>query len=267
MRAAITIVYNGLHHFQNKGFTEFMLTHFDYWVIAEGHSSNGGSTYWCKNMSVPPNSTDGTVEYIKELARNNTHVLAYSHHKYYKSKDDQFNKALQMLKSKINKCYLWQVDVDEHWTLEDLEAAERKLWRSYENVASFQFNHYVKDDVIATGWWGSGRVNRLWKWKGQSFSSHEPAIMVGQSKKALELPQKFEHYSMVFEQDVKFKAKYYKGHEQVYLNWKELDKFRFPVHVSKLFGSNNIVGRSNSFLHKIENQCVNVTSLSGLKSN
>lgn len=267
MRAAITIVYNGMNHFQHKGFTEFMVNNFDYWVIAEGHCRNGGSTEWCKLINVPANSKDGTVEFIHDLARKHKNVLTYSHHKYYKSKDEQFNKAIALLRTKTQKAWLWQVDVDEHWKAEDLESAEHNLWRSVLNVASFQFNHYVKHNVIATGEWGSGRVNRLWKWKGQMFESHEPAVMEGQTRKELELPYKFDHYSMVFKEDVRFKSKYYRGHEQIYSNWKSLDYLTYPVHISKLFGINNPIGRSDSFLHKIEEPCVNVTSLADLKSN
>jgi len=265
LRAAITIVYNGMHHFQHNGFVPFMLEHFDYWIIVEGHCRNGGSTSWCKHMNIPHRSTDGTAEYIETLQSDT--VLTYSHHKYYASKDEQFNKGIQLLKTKTNKCYLWQVDVDEHWTAYDLNHAERKLWRSATNCASFQFNHYVGSDYIAVGDWGSGWVNRLWKWTGQPFTSHEPATMLGQVK-PIQCSQKFDHYSMVFEEDVRFKAKYYRGHEEVYKNWRNLDTFDYPVHISALFGKNNSVGRSNSQLFKkSELSCANVTSLANQKNN
>lgn len=256
MRAAITIIYNGLHHLQNKGFTEFMLANFDHWIIIEGVSKNGGSTSWCRNQNGYHKSVDGTLEFIKQLESKHDQVHVYSHHKHYASKDEQFNKGIAILKAKTDKCYLWQVDADEHWNIDDIEAAEHRLWRSICNVASFQFNHYVKDGIVATGDWGSGRVNRLWKWKGGFFRSHEPAVMVSQTA-PLELPQKFDHYSMVFEQDVKHKAKSYRGHEDVYKNWIKLESFTYPCHISKLFGKNTPVGRGNSFLHKIEKPCAN----------
>lgn len=258
MRAAITIIYNGLNHLNHKGFIPFMLANFDYWVIVEGASRNGGSTSWCKTHKGGHNSTDGTIELIQSIQSDK--VMVYSHHTFYKSKDEQFNQGIKMLKTKIDSCYLWQVDCDEHWAVEDIELAERKLWRSEAKCASFQFNHWVKDDVLAVGDWGSGRVNRLWKWRGQYFNSHEPAIMKGQTK-VLELPMKFNHYSMIFADDVKFKARFYRGHEQVYLNWQKMDEFQYPCHISKLFGTNNPVGRSNSHLYKINHlSCVNAIS-------
>lgn len=267
IRCAITIVYNGLHHLRHKQFTEFMVGTFDYWIIVEGHSRPGGSTNWCKTIKVPANSTDGTCEYIKQLAADHGNVISYSHHKYYQSKDEQFNKALVLLSTKTKSCYLWQVDVDEHWKYEDIKQAERTLWRSYLNVANFQFNHYVKkiinsegetEYIMAVGDWGGGRVNRLWKWKGQRFESHEPAVMLGQTRDVLELPQKFDHYSLTDEKDVRLKSKYYKGHEMLYPNWRKLDTLTYPVHISALFGHNNNIGRSNSQLIKINPSCVNV---------
>jgi len=256
MRVAITIIFEGLHHLTHKGFTEFMVKNFDHWIIIEGASNNGGSTYWCRSIPGSHRSQDGTVEFINELAVRHNHVHVYSHHKHYASKDEQFNKGIAILKTLTDKCYLWQVDADEHWSAEDLVAAERRLWRSVCTVASFQFNHFVKQDVIAVGDWGSGRVNRLWKWKGKFFQTHEPAIMTGQSA-PLELPQKFDHYSLVFDKDVRHKAKIYRGHEDIYKNWLRLDDETYPCHVSKLFGNKTPVGRSDSYLHKIPSPCAN----------
>lgn len=234
-----------------------MVSNFDLWIIVEGSAKNGGSTSWCRNANTHYTSTDGTVEYLKQVQAENENVILYTHHKYYSSKDEQFNKGIAILKSRTDKCYLWQVDADEHWKVEDLAEAEHKIWRSMCNVASFQFNHYVKDGIIAKGNWGSGRVNRLWKWRGQMFRSHEPAVMTGQTA-PVELPQKFEHYSMVFEKDVKDKSKRYRGHEEVYKNWKRLEELTFPCHISKLFGKNNPVGRGESYLYKTEIPCANV---------
>lgn len=246
-----------MHHLTHKGFTEFMTRNFDLWIIVEGASKNGGSTSWCRSVKNTHTSKDGTLEYLRQVEKENKNVMVYSQSTHYASKDEQFNRGVSMLKTKTRNCFLWQVDCDEHWNIEDIHAAERKLWRSPEKVASFQFNHYVKKDIIASGVWGSGRVNRLWKWRGQMFKTHEPAVMIAQGS-ALELPQKFEHYSMVFEQDVKHKSRTYRGHELVYQNWLRLDSAKFPCHVSMLFGKNNPVGRSDSYLYKINQSCVNV---------
>lgn len=252
-RIALTIAYNAMNHLKHGRFVEFMVNNFDLWVIVEGCSRNGGSTSWCKHMNLPHHSTDGTAEYVKELAESHKNVRAYSHHKHYKSKDEQVNKGIEIIKTAYQSGWLWQVDVDEHWTIEDMEAAERELWRLPFKAAEFQFNHYVKRDIIAVGEWGSGWVTRLWKWTGQSFASHEPAVLHNEGK-PIKLRQKFNHYSLIFEDDVRHKAKSYKGHEPIYLNWKKLDTLDWtqPNHVSCLFGTHNPIGRTESYLIKIQ---------------
>lgn len=263
-RIALTIAYNGMNHLHHSGFVDFMVKHFNLWVIVEGSARNGGSTSWCKHMDTPHRSKDGTAEYIETLAAQYPNVMAYSHHKHYRSKDEQVNKGIEIIKTKYNSGWLWQVDVDEHWKAEDLASAENELWRLPYTAAEFQFNHYVKDDIIAVGKWGSGWVTRLWKWRGESFRSHEPAVLNGQ-KGATKLPYKFDHYSLIFEDDVKFKARFYKGHEQMYLNWKKLDTLDWsqPNHVSCLFGTNNVIGRSDTYLIKLSSPCANVLNQEG----
>lgn len=234
-----------------------MVRNFDHWVVVEGLARNGGSTNWMRPVRAPFTSVDGTVEFMDQLqADHPDRVHFYSHHKPFMSKDEQFNKALTMLRSVTKECFLWQVDADEQWSSDDLKQAENRLSRSVCNVASFQFNHFVKEGIVAVGDWGSGRVNRLWKWKGQPFATHEPAVMRGQTA-ALQLPQKFQHYSMVFAQDVKYKGKTYPGNEQVYPNWIKMDLWEYPCHVSQLFGKNSRVGRTNTNLYKISQLCAN----------
>lgn len=256
-RCAITIIYNGLHHLMHRGFTDFMVENFDHWVVVEGLARNGGSTRWMRPVRAPFTSIDGTVVYMHQLASHYPdRVHFFTNTKPFASKDEQFNKGLSMLKRLTGECFLWQVDADEHWSIQDITEAENRLKRSLCNVASFQFNHYVKEGIVAVGDWGSGRVNRLWKWKGQPFVTHEPARMQGQTA-SLELPQKFEHYSMVFDHDVRYKGKTYPGNEQVYPNWLKMDQWEYPCHISRLFGTTSKVGRSNTNLYKISQLCAN----------
>lgn len=243
-----------------------MQENFDLWVVVEGHSRPGGSTSWCHSLDIPPVSDDGTVEYMSHITAGNNNVLFHSGGSYFSSKDEQFNKAIEMLRTRTNNCFLWQVDCDEHWNKDHLALSERLLNKSHSNVAITQFNQFVKQDVIAIGDWGSSWVNRLWRWRGERFLSHEPSVMVNQSKQPLQIPYKFDHYSYVFEKDVKFKSKYYSGHEMVYQNWKKLDTLTFPCHISNLFGKNNPVGMGNSYLHKINSSCVNVTNPASLNA-
>jgi hypothetical protein len=111
--------------------------------------------------------------------------------------------------------------------------------------------------MVATGEWGSDYVNRLWNWSGQPFRSHEPAMLMGQGQTQKIEGIKFDHYSYVFDQDVKFKSRYYSGHESVYENWLKIQKevkdglLKLPCHISALFGDNSKYSKLNSYIHEI----------------
>lgn len=238
MRVAFTIIYNGLHHLQHNGFAEFMAANFDLWVVVEGHARPGGSTSWCKFIPVDPVSNDGTIDYMEQFCRNHKNVKFYSHGRFWHSKDMQVNHALDMIRARTSNAMLWQVDCDEVWSIKDIEKAEHIALSRYENAFSFQHHQYVGENLIASGGWGDSSVTRLWKWKGEFFTSHEPAAIQGQ--KDYFIPGlKFHHYSYYFERDVIFKSQYYRGHEKVYENWLRLQsktETDFPLNITSLFG-------------------------------
>lgn len=251
-RFAITIIYNGLHHLKHKGFAEFMAKNFDVWVVVEGHSKAGGSTSWCHNLKVSPTSKDGTVEFMRQFALDNPNVTFWSRGAYWRSKDEMVNSAIKLLKRKENFGYLWQVDADEHWTVEGLEEAERQLIESGKRQAAFQFNHYVGKDLIAVGDWGSGWVNRLFLWRGQRFISHEPSLMDTHNRTVAIEGVKFDHYSYYFEQDIKWKEQYYPDCEGIFDNWSLLpNKATFPQPISALFNAKNPISKSKSQIIKL----------------
>ena len=254
MRYALTIVYNAKHHLLHKDFSDKMLAMFDKWIIVEGFSRNGGSTAWCTSIRPSHQSTDGTIETCQDLASQNpTKVLFYSSGIGYASKDVQVNKGIEMLQG-CEPGWLWQIDADEHWTLEDLKGAEQMLEKDLTIAGAFQFYHYLCKDVngkqlVGKGAWGDGFSTRVWWWEGQKFKTHEPPIMEGQ-KEIRELPQKYIHYSYYFEKDVEFKSKYYKGYRPVIHNWRALQKRRliYPISAKYLLGSGTSVDIRNSFI-------------------
>lgn len=244
-RIAFTIIYRGYHHLVHNGFADFMAANFDHWVVIEGHAKPNGSTSWCKNIRVDPRSTDGTHEFMMDFANSHTNVIYGSEGRYFQSKDEQVNAAILIVKLLANECYLWQVDVDEVWTKEKLDAAEKSLSESGLKTGAFQFNHFLCKDangnqLVGRGEWGDNWHTRLWLWKGEKFVTHEPPKIENQGE-ILYLPQKYDHYSYFFEQDVKFKGMYYKGNEHVPKNWKWLQQYKgsYPLPITTLFGINN----------------------------
>ena len=244
LRCAITLAYNSLHHLQHMDFSKRMKEMFDIWIVVEGHAKPGGSTHWCNNLKYQSqNSTDGTLEFLQSLD------IELITKKGWDSKDEQFNAGVERLRELTDKCTLWQVDCDEVWKKDDLEKNELALTSS---VGCVGFHHIVGECeghlLLAEGRWGSGKVNRVWRWKGEKFLTHEPPTFEGQDKPQ-ELPEKFYHFSYYFDKDVEFKQKYYRNYGAIYNNWKAMQGWKpsqFPCHVYKAFGRKNPIGITNT---------------------
>lgn len=243
MRVAFTIVLNGLHHLKHKDFCDFMVKNFDYWAIAEGASGNTGSTAWCNSMPADYHnngrSVDGTCEFLAELASQHPNVLLTNHEGLWNNKDHQVNTAVDLLRAKTEfPAYLWEVDVDEHWTVEKLEKAERILTKNNYKHLRFWVNQFVGEGLISQGSWGEQGPwwYRLWNWNGERFAKHEPPELEGGNGPGqLVSDIRFDHYSYYFEKDVAFKDKWYGGHQGVLERWKALkDETVFPQPLRRL---------------------------------
>lgn len=263
MRFAFTIGLNCKHHLLHNDFYKKMLDMFDYWVFVEGASQNGGSTKWCKQMPGKwhdnGRSVDGTIgelyniiDYNFNIGKHDFRVL-FNHGEMWESKDAMVNEAIKEIKKKHDIGFLWQVDADEQWKLEDIEAAENWMENLGAKSGAFRPNHYVGKDLVACGDWGSVPFQRVWRWNGELFASHEPPTLEGMRKyDFLQLPQRFEHYSYYFEQDVKFKSEWYTGHQNVYKGWKKLQtETVFPQPISYLFGDTKY-GKMDAEIVKLE---------------
>jgi len=240
LRVAFSIVYNGLHHLKHKGYAEYMAKHLDYWVFVDGLAGNNGSTSWCKSLS-GCSSTDGTIEYIKELQKTYPNIILETCEVKWRSKDYMVNKAIELLKQKTNKAMLWQIDVDEQWTHEIMGLSEQFLVDNNGKTGTFHSNYFMGDNIRAFGTWGEGvgyPYRRLWDWSGEYFLKHEPPTLLKGNGREVLIPFKFDHYAYYFEQDVEFKSKYYGGHEKIYENWQKMNagKIKLPCDLRVLFG-------------------------------
>jgi hypothetical protein len=254
MRVAFTIIYNGYNHLLHNDYALRMVDMFDNWIIVEGAADNGGSTSWCHKNPGLCHSTDQTVSFLSGLANVHDNVHLIEINRKWKSKDEMVNAAINKLREITDKCTLWQVDIDEQWTLDKIEKNEAYL-NYYEAGAGLVYfdRHFLGTDLIAKGFWVSKPVCRLWKWSGQLFASHEPSILDGQGLTVV-CPEGIDHYSYYFDEDVRFKSQFYKGHESVYANWKRInenkDKIKFPIHISELFGKRSL-GVTNTQIVRI----------------
>lgn len=257
MRIAFTIILNGLHHLKHNDYYKTMLDNFDYWVVVEGASKSVGSTLWCKQMKDKyhnnGSSVDGTIEFLEDLSLRNKKLKFVKSKGFWNGKDEQVNVAINEVRKITDKCFLWQVDIDEQWELSEIEKAERELVEKGGKTGLFKCEYYVGSDLIVKGVWGEGPYNRLWNWNNESFQAHEPPILSGGNGKEVLLSSRFKHYSYFFQKDVEFKNDWYSGHENVLDNWLNLkNETNFPIHVSKLI--TGPWGKTNSFIYKNPNK-------------
>lgn len=244
MRVALTIILNGNRHLLHNYYWLQMVDMFDLWVIVEGVAKNSGSTSWCNtlpdNCHLNHRSNDNTTELIDSIASSNTKVkIVRTLDGPWESKDDQVNAGIHEILKYTNKAFLWQVDIDEQWTPEQLKIAEQELEQGGGKTGYFLSNYYVGPNQVALGEWGEGRsgpYRRLWDWKGELFETHEPPKLVGKNGPGLLLTPRFNHYAYYFDTDVKFKEIYYQGYNGLYDRWVKVQENRGILPIRALLG-------------------------------
>ena len=245
MRIAFTIIHNGLHHLKHNDQAERILRNCDRWIVVEGASRSNGSTKWCKEFpqSLHRNgaSVDGTIDYLNELSKRNDRLVFVPSTGFWDSKDQQVNRAVEEVRKITNRCFLWEIDADEQWDKEAMDAAERELVDSKSKAAAFRADCHIGKNLMAIGDWGEAWTygyTRLWNWQGENFICHEPPVIEGMlGKDPTMLSPRFKHFNYYYEQDVAFKDQWYGGHEGILERWKllnSLDKRFFPMHISNL---------------------------------
>lgn len=256
MRIAFTIIQNGEHHLEHNNQYGRIARAFDYWILVEGVSLPNGSTSWCKELPKSMHrdfiSNDGTTEMLDMISATYTNMRVIRNNgKPWNSKDEQVNAAITQAKieAKGEDCFLWQIDIDEQWTVTQTEEAEQMLVKNGGKTGCFLCDYYVGPNQQVFGAWGEGRYEpyrRLWNWKGEKFLTHEPPTLEGKNGPGLLLPQRFKHYAYYFEQDVKFKEAYYQGYEGLHARWLEVQKNRDRLHIKQLLGPNTWWGQTDT---------------------
>lgn len=257
-RVAFTIVLNGLHHIEHNNFFNKMLSNFDLWVVIEGVARPGGSTSWCRELDGEFHknflSVDGTTEFLNNN-KNPKLIIVRPSSGPWASKDDQVNAGIREIKKIYNKCFLWQVDIDEQWELNQLEAAEEMLFKNNGKTGCFLCDYYVGKNQQVFGEWGeciNETWKRLWLWEGEEFAAHEPPTLLGKNGPGYLLPQRFKHYSYYFDKDVIFKEKYYGGYDGLYERWKSVQQNKDVIPVINLLGPNLQWSYTNTIIKYVD---------------
>ena len=272
-RIGFSIVLNGEKHLLHNNYAEYLLENcLDFWVVVEGAAKPGGSTSWCtgdiSKYNNQGHSTDNTREILDNLAKKYPNKFFYwinANGAYWSSKDEMVNAAINGLKDhNFNSGWLYQIDVDEQWTLEGMKLCEEQMMYHNADTMLVYFNQFVSKDLIARGpLWGTNGQYRLFDWHGQYFQTHEPSVLVGGTGKVIGSTYKFDHFSYVFEDDVAFKAAYYNYGPDMLERWKKLqtmDRSIFPQPLSILFPNDSryshgggVYFNKDAFILKVDN--------------
>lgn len=205
-----------------------------HWVIVSGTADSVADTSWV--AKIPPRlSIDGTDLWLNQhLDHPNITILR---RQLWPGKNSMVNAAISRIKE---PCVVMQIDSDEMWTPEQLEAiCELYETGKYDRMRYFcrywvgPGIHVTTENLFANR---PGEWSRSWLWTPKMVSQkHEPPVMEGVGKRELSREQTrevglvFEHEAYCYEEQVAFKEKYYK-YPGLVEGWKRLQKHtQFPT--------------------------------------
>ena len=211
-----------------------------HWHIVEGVADLKHDTAWClqrggqisDEIHNNGRSIDGTSEYLDELAQQYPDNITV----YRKPKGDFWDGKLEMVNAPLanikEECLLWQVDVDELWTVEQLCTARHMFIGNPEKTAAFYWCWYFVGEELVIRTRNCYAQNprqewlRTWRFKpGYTWEAHEPPILVEplpENKRrnvattnpfthaeSEERNLVFQHFAYVTSSQLQFKEKYY----------------------------------------------------------
>ncbi|MFB2771714.1 glycosyltransferase family 4 protein [Pelatocladus sp. BLCC-F211] len=237
-----------------------------HWHIVEGVADLKHDTSWsvklggCISDEIHRNgrSCDGTTEYLDELAElypDNITIYRQSEGVFWDGKREMVNAPLANIQE---ECLLWQIDVDELWTLEQICTAREIFISNPEKTAAFYWCWYFVGEQLIISTRNCYAQNpqqewlRTWRFKpGYIWAAHEPPVLVepladGQYKNIANtnpfLHQEteqhglvFQHFAYVTQEQLSFKEKYY-GYSNAVAQWSFLQKnTKFPILLREYF--------------------------------
>jgi glycosyltransferase involved in cell wall biosynthesis/predicted O-methyltransferase YrrM len=237
-----------------------------HWHIVEGVADLKHDTSWSIRLGGSINdelhrngySKDGTTEYLDQLAENypeNITIYRQPEGVFWDGKREMVNAPL----ANINEeCLLWQIDVDELWTVEQICTAQQMFLNNPGKTAAFYWCWYFVGEKLVVSTRNCYTQNpqqewlRTWRFKpGAFWAAHEPPILVeslanGQfNNVAAEHPfmhdetEKlglvFQHYAYAIKEQLEFKEQYY-GYKDAVTGWLNLQQQAvFPVVLREYF--------------------------------
>jgi glycosyltransferase involved in cell wall biosynthesis/predicted O-methyltransferase YrrM len=203
-------------------------------------------------------SHDGTTEYLNELAQlypDKVTIYRKPEGIFWDGKREMVNAPLANIQE---ECLLWQVDVDELWTLEQVCTGRQIFINNPDKTAAFYWCWYFVGEKLIITTRNCYAQNpqqewlRTWRFKpGAFWAAHEPPILVepladGQYKNIASVNPfvhqetenfglVFQHFAYVTAEQLRFKEQYY-GYNNAVSQWKDLQEInKFPVLLREYF--------------------------------
>ena len=237
-----------------------------HWHIVEGVADLKNDTAWGLrngghiNDEIHENghSYDGTTEYINELAQlypDNITIYRKPEGIFWDGKREMVNEPLFNIHE---ECLLWQVDVDELWTVEHIFTAREMFINNPDKTAAYYWCWYFVGEKLIISTRNCYAQNprqewlRTWRYKpGSVWVAHEPPRLEeplpnGQwrdvasvnpflHQETENLGLVFQHFAYVTPEQLRFKEQYY-GYKNAVNQWKALQEtVKFPVRLGEYF--------------------------------
>ncbi|MDD1413699.1 FkbM family methyltransferase [Dolichospermum sp. ST_con] len=235
-----------------------------HWHIVEGVADLKHDTAWSTrqgghiagNIHHNGRSNDGTTEYIDELARlypENITIYRKPEGEFWDGKREMVQAPLANI---TEECLLWQVDVDELWTVEQIWLSRQLFIESPEKTAAYYWCWYFVGEKLVISTRNCYAQNpkqewlRTWRFKpGYTWAAHEPPILVEHladdnirdvakinpllHEETEKYNLVFQHYSYVLPEQLKFKETYY-GYKSAESQWLKLQEAKtLPLFLSE----------------------------------
>jgi glycosyltransferase involved in cell wall biosynthesis/predicted O-methyltransferase YrrM len=235
-----------------------------HWHIVEGVADLKHDTAWSTrqgghiagNIHRNGRSNDGTTEYIDELARlypENITIYRKPEGEFWDGKREMVQAPLANI---TEECLLWQVDVDELWTVEQIWLSRQLFIESPEKTAAYYWCWYFVGEKLVISTRNCYAQNpqqewlRTWRFKpGYTWAAHEPPILVEHladdnirdvakinpllHEETEKYNLVFQHYSYVLPEQLKFKETYY-GYKSAESQWLKLQEAKtLPLFLSE----------------------------------
>lgn len=230
-----------------------------HWHIVEGVAELKHDTAWSlarggrvtDDIHNQGRSIDGTSEYLDKLAEEypeNVTIYRKPPGEFWEGKLEMVNAPIPNIKT---QCLLWQIDVDEFWTEEQIKTTKNLFLNHPEKTAAYYWCWYFVGEELVISSRNCYTQNpqqdwlRTWRFTpGYQWLAHEPPILgkrldngkvinLGQINPFLHQETEaknlvFQHFAYIKPEQLEFKEKYY-GYSDALSQWQQLQQEqKFP---------------------------------------